>query len=80
MGVAISGGGKIFLYGEIVLCVGFGAVALAVGGFSACCGCLCCRVSFAVCGRFCGFVGANKKAVARLGFRFRCVARSILRQ
>lgn len=24
--------------------------------------------------------GANKKAVARLGFRFGCVARSILRQ
>lgn len=78
--MTISGGRKIFLNGEIVLCGVLGAVALAVGGFSACCGCLCCRVSFAVCGRFCGFIRGNKKAVARLGFRFGCVARSILRQ
>lgn len=54
--MTISGGRKIFLNGEIVLCVGLGAVALAVGGVLGCCSCLCCRVSFAVCGRFCDFI------------------------
>ena len=56
MGETISGGEKIFLHCTIVLCAGLGAVALAVGGVLGRCGCLCCRVSFAVCGRFCGFI------------------------
>ena len=54
--MTISAGQEIFLNSEIVLRVGSGAVALVVDGFLGCCGCLCCRVSFAVCGRFCGFI------------------------
>lgn len=56
MGVTISAGRKNFLNSGIVLRMGLGALALAVGGVLGRCGCLCCRVSFAVCGRFCGFI------------------------
>lgn len=68
MGVAISAGQKNFLNSEIVLYVGLGAVASAVGVVLGRCGCLCCRVSFAVCGRFCGFIRGNKKSGRPFGF------------
>ena len=78
MGVAISAGQKIFLNGEIVLCVGLGRwlwLWAAFWGAVAVCVAVWRLPSVGV---SVALFGANKKAGARLGFRFGCV--SILRQ
>ena len=78
-GVTISAGRKIFLHCEIVLCMGLGAVALAVGGVLGRCGCLVAVCLLPSVGVSVALFGANKKRSPVWVSAFGCVARSILR-